>query len=198
MTFVRYYQFILFGRVVSFIMYRSIKVEFRLLHIVILREQLNDKLFIYPNVPIHYQVVRYKPKSFTQRRPDGKGDWIYNLKGITPVLYRLPELSATPKGQVVFIAEGEKGVNSLVEHGLTATCSPMGAGKWREEYNSAFINRDVIILPDNDEPGKHHAEQVLTCLSKIAKTVQIVQLTGLKEKEDIHDWFNQGHSSQDL
>ncbi|AII61453.1 DUF3631 domain-containing protein [Dehalococcoides mccartyi] len=145
-----------------------------------------------------YQVVRYKPKSFTQRRPDGKGDWIYNLKGITPVLYRLPELSATPKGQVVFIAEGEKGVNSLVEQGLTATCSPMGAGKWREEYNSAFINRDVIILPDNDEPGKHHAEQVLTCLSKIAKTVKIIQLTGLKEKEDIHDWFNQGHSSQDL
>jgi len=37
-----------------------------------------------------YEVVRFKPKSFAQRRPDGKGGYIWNLDGITPVLYRLP------------------------------------------------------------------------------------------------------------
>jgi len=33
-----------------------------------------------------YQVVRYEPKDFKQRRPDGNGSWIWNLKGVKPVL----------------------------------------------------------------------------------------------------------------
>jgi putative DNA primase/helicase len=39
-----------------------------------------------------YQVVRFEPKDFRQRRPDGDGDWIWNLNGTRRVLYRLPEL----------------------------------------------------------------------------------------------------------
>src|SRR5262245_34599145 len=39
-----------------------------------------------------FQVVRYSDKSFKQRQPDGKGGWIWNLKGVRRVLYRLPEL----------------------------------------------------------------------------------------------------------
>ena len=31
-----------------------------------------------------YQVIRYDNKSFSQQRPDGKGDWIRNLQGIKP------------------------------------------------------------------------------------------------------------------
>mgnify|MGYP001374685442 CR=1 FL=1 len=38
-----------------------------------------------------YQTVRYVPKDFRQRRPDGKGGWIWNLEGVQLVLYRLPE-----------------------------------------------------------------------------------------------------------
>ncbi len=159
-----------------------------------------DTLYDYrdKNGNLLYQVVRYKPKSFAQRRPDGKGSWIYNLKGITPVLYRLPELLATPQDQVIFIAEGEKGVNSLVEHGLNATCSSMGAGKWREEYNSAFVDRSVVILPDNDEPGVNHAKQVFTSLSKVVRIIQILHLPGLRGKEDAFDWFAQGHTAEEL
>lgn len=37
-----------------------------------------------------YQVVRRKPKKFSQRRPDGRGGWIPNLNGTRRVLYRLP------------------------------------------------------------------------------------------------------------
>jgi len=39
-----------------------------------------------------YQAVRYEPKDFRQRRPDGKGGWIWNLEGVRRVLYRLEEL----------------------------------------------------------------------------------------------------------
>ena len=60
---------------------------------------------------LRYQVVRYEPKDFRQRRPDGKGDWLWNMKGIETCLFRLPELlAAKAKGSgAVFIVEGENG-----------------------------------------------------------------------------------------
>ncbi|MCG2821208.1 MAG: CHC2 zinc finger domain-containing protein, partial [Candidatus Atribacteria bacterium] len=80
-----------------------------------------------------YQVVRFNPKGFSQRRPDGNNDWIWNLKDINSVLYHLPELirSTNP----VLIVEGEKDVENLKRMGFTATTSPMGAGKWKASYN---------------------------------------------------------------
>ncbi|MCS5585339.1 MAG: hypothetical protein NZ777_17740, partial [Pseudomonadales bacterium] len=39
-----------------------------------------------------FQVVRYEPKEFKQRRPNGKDGWVWNLEGVDPVLYQLPEL----------------------------------------------------------------------------------------------------------
>ena len=37
-----------------------------------------------------FEVVRYAPKDFRQRRPNGKGDWIWNLSNARRVPYRLP------------------------------------------------------------------------------------------------------------
>lgn len=145
-----------------------------------------------------FQVVRYRPKTFHQRRPDGRGGWIYNLEGTNPVIYRLPELLSAPADEPVFIAEGEKGANALIEHGLTATCSPMGDGKWRDEYVPPFSNRNVVILPDNDDHGEQHAEQVARSLSGIARSVRIIHLPGIKEKEDVFDWFAKGNTPAQL
>ena len=53
-----------------------------------------------------FEVVRYEPKHFSQRRPDGGGGHIWNLDGVRLVLYRLPELiQAVVSGRVVFLAE---------------------------------------------------------------------------------------------
>ncbi|MFL5337462.1 MAG: hypothetical protein ACJ8H8_30885 [Geminicoccaceae bacterium] len=46
-----------------------------------------------------FQVVRYEPKAFRQRRPNGLGQWVWNLDGIERVPYRLPELLAAPSPQ---------------------------------------------------------------------------------------------------
>src|SRR4051794_22411455 len=84
-----------------------------------------------------YQAVRYEPgldgepKTFRQRRPDGKGGWVNNLRGARRVLYRLPELLAAPPEQLVFVVEGEKDVENLRAVECVATTNAMGAGKWR-------------------------------------------------------------------
>src|SRR5262249_25128046 len=86
-----------------------------------------------------YQVVRVRtPKSFSQRRRDGAGGWHYNLDGVRRVLYRLPGLvkaRALQNGHPprVYIPEGEKDCDRLVQWGLVTTTNPGGEGKWRAE-----------------------------------------------------------------
>jgi hypothetical protein len=59
---------------------------------------------------LRYQVVRYVPKDFRMRRPDGRGGWIYSLTGVERVLYRLPDLAEQPR---VLLVEGEGLVEEL-------------------------------------------------------------------------------------
>jgi hypothetical protein len=90
-----------------------------------------------------------EPKSFRQLRPDPDkpGKWLWNLDGITPVLYRLPQvLAAVKSGQTIYIVEGEKDADNLHALGLTATCNAMGAGKWRDSYSEALRGASVVII----------------------------------------------------
>lgn len=142
-----------------------------------------------------FQVCRMEPKSFRQRRPDGKGGWIWDLKGVDSVPYRLPELI---EAETVFIPEGEKDCDNLRDQGLNATCNPMGAGKWRDDYAPYFKGKQVVILPDNDPPGKAHAQHIARSLHGIAASVKIVELPGLPEKGDVSDWLKAGGTKEQL
>ncbi|MCI0348960.1 MAG: AAA family ATPase [Acidobacteriales bacterium] len=144
-----------------------------------------------------FQVVRYEPKDFRQRRPDGNGGWIWNLNGTRKVLYRLPELIAAARDQLVFICEGEKDCDTLAEHGLLATTNPSGAGKWRSEFNDHFAGRDVAVLYDNDGPGMDHASTVEAALAPVARRLRVGCLPG-PEKSDVSDWLDDGHTCEDL
>ena len=145
-----------------------------------------------------FQVVRYQPKDFRQRRPDGRGGWAWKLGRVRRVLYRLPELLAADPERSVFVCEGEKAVDRLVREGLVATCSPGGAGKWRDEYAEALRGRDVVVLPDNDTPGRFHAETVARSLAGVAADVRVLDLPGLPAKGDVYDWLEAGHTAEDL
>src|SRR5689334_20237709 len=64
------------------------------------------------NCELLFQAVRYGPKkTFKQRRPDGRGGWLWNIDGVRIVPYRLPTF-AEGIG-TVYIAEGEKDVEAL-------------------------------------------------------------------------------------
>src|SRR5215208_507945 len=111
-----------------------------------------------------YQVIRFAPKTFRQRRPDGKGGWSWSLNGVQRVPYRLPELLAADKQAPVYVAEGEEDVDRLRALGLMSTTNSEGAGKWRDELSEYLRDRNVVILPDNDEPGHRHAQQAAQSL----------------------------------
>lgn len=137
-----------------------------------------------------YQVVRYKPKGFSQRRPDGNDDWIWNMKGVNSVPYHLPEIIQSI--EPVLIVEGEKDVENLKIMGFTATTSPMGAGKWKVTYNKYLKDKEVILIPDHDKAGCQHCRNIGQSLWGIAKNIKWLELPGLEEKEDISDWIEKG------
>jgi hypothetical protein len=145
-----------------------------------------------------YQVVRRVPKDFRQRRPDGKGGWIWNLQGVHRVLYRLPELLAAPIAEPVFIVEGEKDCDRLRGLGLVATTNSGGAGKWKGEYREALRGRRVVLLPDNDEPGQQHMAAVRQSLAGVAASVTVVELPDLPPKGDVSDWIDAGGTAHRL
>ena len=130
-----------------------------------------------------YQVVRFKPKGFAQRRPSGSGGWLWNLDGVRRVLYRLPEALAA---STVFVAEGEKDCDSPHKIGLAATTNAGGCGKWRPECSESLRGKHVTILPDKDQPGRKHALGVARSLLGTAASVKVVELPGAK---DISAWL---------
>jgi hypothetical protein len=143
-----------------------------------------------------YQVVRFAGKKFRQRRPDGKGGWVWNLDGVRRVPYRLPELLKSSSN--VFIVEGEKDVETLRAQGWEATCNAGGAGKWREEYGEALTGRVCILIADNDDPGRDHVADVERKLAPYAKIVNLGALPGSREHGDVSDWLAAGRTAADL
>ncbi len=149
-----------------------------------------------------FEVVRYDPKDFRQRRPDGAGGWLWKMAGVKRVIYRLPAvLAAIAAGKIIYVVEGEKSANALAEVGITATCSPGGANKFRREHAQYFNGADLVILPDNDQPGRDHAELVAKSLRSLhgrAKSVRILPLPGLPDKGDVFDWLAVGGTVDEL
>ena len=135
---------------------------------------------------LQYQIERLEPKSFRIRRPDGKGGWIYKKEGICIVPYRLPSII---KATEVIIVEGEKDADNLMDLGLIATTNPFGAGKWPEHFGPYFAGKDVLLIPDNDDPGRRHMDKVAANLHGHAASIKVLELPGLPEKGDVSDFI---------
>jgi len=139
-----------------------------------------------------YQVVRTQPKGFFQRRPDGEGGWI-NKKSKRQVLYHLREVL---DAAIVFVVEGEKDVETLRENGFVATTNAGGAeAPWLTEFTETLAGREVIIIPDNDKPGRDRAARIARALIGRATRLVILELEAAK---DVTEWFERGHGELEL
>ena len=141
-----------------------------------------------------FQCVRLEPKGFFQRRPDGKGGWMNDLRGVRLVLFKLPTLTGC---KAVIVPEGEKDVLALRRIGLTATCNPMGASmsgtksKWRDDYTQqlkAAGTKKVVVIPDADDAGRAHADSVARSCTAAGLDVKVVPLAA----KDAADWIAAG------
>lgn len=144
-----------------------------------------------------FEVVRTRPKGFYQRRPDGKGGYINDLKGIKPTLYHQEKLrQAIEAGRTIYFVEGEKDADRLWSMDIIATTNPMGAGKWRKNYIESLRGAGMVIIPDNDGPGHDHASRVAKSLLGVCTRVRILELPS--EFSDISDWLDGGGNIKQL
>jgi len=149
--------------------------------------------------------VRYEPKDFRVKRPDGRGGWNFKLGSAPRVLYRLPEVTAAAEaGRMVYVVEGEKDADRLAAMGECATCNFDGAAKagqrpkWRPEYGDVLRDADVVVIADRDEPGIAHARAVAAGLDGKARSV-VVRLPAVTAAHaDISDHLDAGLPLSDL
>ena len=150
-----------------------------------------------------FQVVRYLPKDFRQRRPDttAPDGWTWKTSGIEKVLFRLPEIRAAVEGgKFIFQCEGEKDALAMAERGLSSTCNPGGAGKWHDGYTDTLRGADVVIIADKDKAGRDHAQLVAGKIHGVAKSVRVIELPDTKSKpvKDAADFFAAGGTAENL
>ncbi len=134
-----------------------------------------------------FGVCRTADKQFRQWRPDPskKHGRAWSLGNVKPVLYQLPKvLAAIDDGEPIYVAEGEKDVHALEAKGVTATCNPMGAGKWRAMYSKTLASATVIVIADNDAPGRKHAREVAASLTDASCAVRLVRAAEGKDAAD--------------
>jgi putative DNA primase/helicase len=146
-----------------------------------------------------FQVVRYEPKDFKARRPDGNGGWIYSIEGVRRVLYRLPQVL---KAEEVLVVAGEKDVGTAEELGVVATTNPFGEGpgNWKPEFSEFLRGKRVPIVPDceADGTGIEHAREVARLLLGVAASVKLLDKLTRPDVKDLSDWVAGGGTREGL
>ena len=143
-----------------------------------------------------FQVVRFEPKNFRQRRPGGPDGWIWNTRGIPPLVYRRHEIQGR---EAVIVVEGEKDVDTLAELGLPATCNAGGSGKWKPAHAAQLVQaavKRVVVIPDADTPGRSHAGTVARSCLAAGLSVKLVTLP--QGAKDVSAWREGGGTKCNL
>jgi putative DNA primase/helicase len=125
-------------------------------------------------------IVRWDTPDGKQIRPLRKVEdgWVFGAPPKPRPLFGLPSLSDAER---VYVAEGEKAAEALQSFGLIASTSSGGSNAVSKTDWSPLSGKDVVIVPDNDAPGRKFADKVSEALLKLSPppTVRIVELTTL-------------------
>ncbi|UPW02868.1 AAA family ATPase [Rhodococcus pyridinivorans] len=99
-------------------------------------------------------------------------------------LYRVERLDQLATGTPVYVVEGEKDVHAVESIGGVAVCSAMGAGKAHLFDWSPLTGHTVVIVADDDDPGRRHAMQVHELIEPIAAGVAVATARAGKDAAD--------------
>lgn len=150
--------------------------------------------------------------TFTKIRLEGKkmlfgilddNHFTYGLKGqsrkqLKAIYGSLESIKkAIRENKPVFIVEGEKDADTLNRQGYTAFTYG-GVNDWQSDFAELLRDANVIILADNDEPGKAVAKRIYDDLKGIARSRKVIVPMPDVPKADISDYFEAGHSKEEF
>lgn len=129
-------------------------------------------------------------KTFAWRRDGRRG-----LSGL-PVgelpLYGAERMVGFDRSRSVFLTEGEKAAEGLRRLGVQALGTVTGAGGTPGVGSLEVLHGlEVVLWPDNDEPGARHMERIAGLLTGVAKSVRVLAPAGLPRGGDAVEWIEQ-------
>lgn len=134
-------------------------------------------------------------------RPDDKKDYEWERDGKRSLgglsveslpLYGLPLLLEADKGSTVYVCEGEKAAQALMDAGAIAVGTVTGAGKTPNgDVLAPLCDYRVILWPDNDGVGREHMERIAAALN-MSKPPLWLEWPDAPEKGDAADYFDAG------
>ena len=104
------------------------------------------------------------------------------------------------KGNIVFLAAGEKDVLSLVSRGFNAICYNSETAPIPQSIidKLRFRFKHLFLIYDVDETGLRSTKKRLDELSPYAVKSIRLPLNGTPEEKDVSDFFRKGHTKEDL
>jgi hypothetical protein len=136
----------------------------------------------------HYECDDEKKRGVKVRKDfhDGTKTFVWTTKpeGLKPYLY-----SKWKDENRIYFVEGEKCAEFLSSRGLPATTIG-GANDWKASLARYFGGKELVLIPDNDQPGRNHIEAVFRDVEAVAASAVILELPGLAKSEDVVDWLD--------
>jgi hypothetical protein len=104
-------------------------------------------------------------------------------------LYGAERISGSDPARPVFVVEGEKATDCLLELGVQAVGTVTGASGTPDAGPlSVLRGREVVLWPDADSAGRLHMERIAAALAGVATDVRTFSPPGLPEGGDAVDW----------
>ncbi|WP_264686077.1 MULTISPECIES: AAA family ATPase [unclassified Wolbachia] len=142
-------------------------------------------------------VNRYDLPGGKEYRPFDVKKSIFTAPEVRP-LYNIPEILKSDK---VILVEGEKCAEALIKQGITATTAMSGANALIEKTDwTPLKGKNIIIWPDNDEPGKKYAENATTKLISLGiASLSMIKIPENKPKGwDAADYLQESTNVSDF
>lgn len=137
-----------------------------------------------------YRLVRVMPN----------GSRVNRLGDARIVCYNLPAvIGAVESGRAIYLCEGEKACDALIGLGVVATTSHAGSGSWPTELTQYFVNANVVVVPDNDQPGWKYAKKVVECLLDApVRSIRVIDLNLPFPGDDAYEFVGMGYGKMEL
>lgn len=152
-------------------------------------------------VPVRLKILRKDGDAFNVFRvtdTDGRTGWQYRKpEGFESVPYFVGPDPFSGEATLLW-PEGEKDVDTLAKASFCAFTFG-GTGDGLPDGCAEYARgRHLVILADNDEAGRKHAEEKAALAHGIAASVRVLHFPETQKGGDVSDWFAAGHTSADL